>query len=212
MVENPKVHMARFETMVMLHQYSEGIKCRIFSTTLIGLAQQWFRTLDPGSIYSFEEFHDLFMCQFAISKRTMKTAMSLMEIKQEPTETQKEYTTRFTMASLAVPRAESQIKGYAFVTGLKQCTFFEELQIHPPSNFDEIMAKLPGYIQLEKVKAARRAEYERNRPKRPEVRVEQTETRHYDRSNQTTFRGLPLRFPFRAKEAQAPQQAVNAVN
>ncbi|XP_057808455.1 uncharacterized protein LOC131022931 [Salvia miltiorrhiza] len=210
--EDPEVHMARFETVVMLHQYSEGIKCRIFFTTLTGLAQQWFRTLDLGSIYSFAEFHDLFMCQFASSRRMAKTAISLMEIRQEPGETLKEYASRFTMASLAVPIAEFQIKGYAFVRGLKQCAFFEELQIHPPANFDEIMAKLPGYIQLEETKAGRRAESERNRPKKINTRAEPVEAHTYDRSHRTSFRGLPSRFSHMAREAQTPQQIVNNVN
>ncbi|XP_057775220.1 uncharacterized protein LOC130994203 [Salvia miltiorrhiza] len=142
--EYPEVHMARFETLVMLHQYSEGIKCRIFSTTLTGLAQQWFRTLDPGSIHSFEDLHDMFMCQFSSSRQTTKTAMSLMEMWQESNETLKEYVTRFNMASLAVPKAESQIKVYAFTRGLKPGPLFDDLQINPPHTFDDIMRRLPG--------------------------------------------------------------------
>ncbi|XP_057803311.1 uncharacterized protein LOC131018613 [Salvia miltiorrhiza] len=128
------------KTMITLHQYTEGIKCRIFSITLTGIAQQWFRALEPDSVHSFKQLHDTFMWQFASSKCAAMTAMSLMDLKQEPTETLKEFAARFTKASLEVLKAESQIKGYAFVRRLRPGAFFDNLQVKQPRDFDDILA------------------------------------------------------------------------
>ncbi|XP_057811607.1 uncharacterized protein LOC131025839 [Salvia miltiorrhiza] len=154
--------MAWFEGAT-LHQYAEGIKCRIFATTLSGMAQHWFHNLKCDSIHSFGDLFLIFMRQFASSKQVSKTAISLMDIKQEPHETLREYVARFNVAALDIPEAESQIKWYAFVRGLKQGPLFDALQITPPRDFDDIMAILPGYLQLEDAKAARRLESDKYR-------------------------------------------------
>ncbi|XP_057791137.1 uncharacterized protein LOC131008267 [Salvia miltiorrhiza] len=180
--------MARFKTMITLHQYTEGIKCRICSTTLTGMAHQWFRAMELDSIHSFEQLYDAFMHQFTRSKRAAKTAMSLMDLKQEPIETPKEFSAHFTKASLVVPKAKSQIKGYAFVRGLRLGAFFDNLQVKQPRDFDDILARLPRYIQLEEARAARKIEHSGNRPKKVENGVESSDTRYQGKA---PYRGLP---------------------
>ncbi|XP_057803377.1 uncharacterized protein LOC131018681 [Salvia miltiorrhiza] len=180
---DPKVHMAKFETVITLHQYTKGIKCKIFSTTLTGIAQQWFRALEPDSIHSFEQLHDAFMCQYASSERAAKTAMSLMDLKQEPTETLKEFAAHFTNASLEVPKAKSQIKGYAFVRGLRPAAFFDNLQ-------------------LKEARAARKIEYSGNKPKKVENKAKTSDTRPQGRA---LYRGLPPRvLPGKMQPAYQP--------
>lgn len=46
-------HVSKFENVALLHQYIEGVKCRVFSTTLVGTVQQWFKKLPSYSITSF---------------------------------------------------------------------------------------------------------------------------------------------------------------
>lgn len=36
---DPEDHIAKFENVALLHQYSEGVKCRVFSTTRVGATQ-----------------------------------------------------------------------------------------------------------------------------------------------------------------------------
>ncbi|XP_057808498.1 uncharacterized protein LOC131022975 [Salvia miltiorrhiza] len=67
-----------------------------------------------------------------------------MDIKQDQNETLREYTARFNLADLEVPEVESQIKNCAYVRGLKPELFFDELQIRPARDFDDIMSRLPG--------------------------------------------------------------------
>ncbi|KAL0309201.1 UNVERIFIED_CONTAM: hypothetical protein Sradi_5862400 [Sesamum radiatum] len=62
---DPLEHLSRFENASLLHRYTDGIKCRVFVTTLARAAQQWFNQLSTGSIRSFQEFRSMFLHQFA---------------------------------------------------------------------------------------------------------------------------------------------------
>ncbi|XP_057775131.1 uncharacterized protein LOC130994112 [Salvia miltiorrhiza] len=189
--------------------YTEGIKCRIFSTTLTGPAQLWFGTLAPNSIRSFEELQVRFMRLFASSRRVGKSALSLMDIKQDQNETLREYTARFNLAALEVPEAESQIKNCAYVRGLKPGLFFDELQIRPARDFDNIMARLPGYLQLEDARMARKAENDKHKAKKAEDALE----RNNKNQDMALFRGLPPRVPPPQTEVPPCQQhTINEVN
>ncbi|KAL0427767.1 UNVERIFIED_CONTAM: hypothetical protein Slati_2951500 [Sesamum latifolium] len=42
---DPMEHLSRFENAILLHRYTDGIKCRVFVTTFAGAAQQWFNQL-----------------------------------------------------------------------------------------------------------------------------------------------------------------------
>ncbi|XP_057808470.1 uncharacterized protein LOC131022947 [Salvia miltiorrhiza] len=206
---DPEVHLNRFEGLVTLHMYTEGINCWIFSTTLTGPTQLWFGTLAPNSIHSFEDLQTRFLRQFASSRRVGKSALSLMDIKQDQNETLREYTARFNLAALEVPEAESQIKNCAYVRGLKPGLFFDELQITPTRDFDDIMARLLGYLQLEDTRMARKAENDKHKAKRAEEAPERN-NRHQDRA---PLRGLPPRVP--PPQAEGPprqQRTVNEVN
>ncbi|XP_057808580.1 uncharacterized protein LOC131023055 [Salvia miltiorrhiza] len=112
-----------------------------------------------------------------------------MDIKQDQNETLREYTARFNLAALEVPEAESQIKNCAYVRGLKPGLFFDELQIRPARDFDDIMSRLPGYLQLEDARMARKAE---------------------DNKHKTPCKGLPPRVP--PPQAEGPPRQQRTVN
>ncbi|XP_057791043.1 uncharacterized protein LOC131008166 [Salvia miltiorrhiza] len=203
---DPEVHLNRFEGLVTLHMYTGGIKCRIFSTTLTRPAQLWFGTLAPNSINSFDDLRTRFLRQFASSRRVGKSALSLMDVKQDQNETLQEYTARFNLAAQEVPEAESQIKNCTYVRGLKPGIFFDELQIRPAKDFDDIMARLPGYLQLEDARLARKAENDKNKAKKAEDASERN-NRHQDWA---PFRGLPPRVP--PPQADVPPHQQRTVN
>ncbi|KAL0400276.1 UNVERIFIED_CONTAM: hypothetical protein Sradi_2370900 [Sesamum radiatum] len=52
---DPMEHLSRFENATLLHRYTDGIKCRVFVTTFIGAAQQWFNQL-PGEDEPVKEY------------------------------------------------------------------------------------------------------------------------------------------------------------
>ncbi|KAL0336559.1 UNVERIFIED_CONTAM: hypothetical protein Sradi_4867800 [Sesamum radiatum] len=70
---DPQEHLSRFENTTLLHRYTDGIKCRIFITTFVRAAQQWFNQLPAGAIGSFQEVRSLFLHQFTSSRKLKKT-------------------------------------------------------------------------------------------------------------------------------------------
>ncbi len=77
-MEDPEAHLTVFHTQMMLVGGSDTVKCKLFMSTLTGMAMDWFISLSNGHITSFAQLsYDLF------------------DVKQYQGETLKEYINRF---------------------------------------------------------------------------------------------------------------------
>ncbi|XP_073123115.1 uncharacterized protein [Henckelia pumila] len=150
--------MRRFENAVLLHQYSDGIKCRVLLSTLVKSAQQRFNMLKPGSIRSFKDFIVVFMHQFYSSKKYQNTYLSLFVMKQKDQKTLREFIQRFNCMTLEVPTATPDILISAFTQGLKVGEFFKSLVKKPPSSYNDLLARAEKYVNLEDTQRQRRTE------------------------------------------------------
>ncbi|XP_075482628.1 uncharacterized protein LOC142522920 [Primulina tabacum] len=155
---DPEKHLGRFENAALLHQYSDGIRCRVFLGTLVRSAQQWFNTLQPNSIQSFEDFATAFSHRFASSKRHQKNYLSLFVMKQQEAETLREFVQRFNNAALEIPAATPDIMISAFTQGLRGGEFFKSLVKKPPSSYDELLSRAEKYVNLEDAQRHKRME------------------------------------------------------
>ncbi|KAL5553983.1 hypothetical protein UlMin_041384 [Ulmus minor] len=54
-----------------LNSATNAFQCRAFVITLTGIARHWFRTLRPGSVFSFRQLSESFISQFAVNKEEM---------------------------------------------------------------------------------------------------------------------------------------------
>ena len=52
---DPIDHLKAFQTMMLLHGAPDAILCRAFPFTLKGVARNWYSTLKPGTIFSFDQ-------------------------------------------------------------------------------------------------------------------------------------------------------------
>ena len=59
-VEDPEAHLTTFHTQMMLVGGSDAVKCKLFMSTLIGMALDWFLSLPEGHITSFAQLSRLF--------------------------------------------------------------------------------------------------------------------------------------------------------
>ncbi|XP_073314736.1 uncharacterized protein [Primulina huaijiensis] len=155
---DPEEHLGRFENAALLHQYSDGVRCSVFLGTLVRSAQQWFNTLQPNSICSFEDFSAAFLHRFASSKRHQKNYLSLFVMKQQESETLREFVQRFNNAALEIPSATPDIMISAFTQGLRGGEFFKSLVKKPPSTYDDLLARAEKYVNLEDAQRYRRME------------------------------------------------------
>lgn len=78
---DPEEYLCKFENSIILHQYSDVIKCRVFVTTLVGSVQKWFQALRLESLTSFKDLSKTFLQHFASSKTYKQTTFSLFNLK-----------------------------------------------------------------------------------------------------------------------------------
>ncbi|XP_073138871.1 uncharacterized protein [Henckelia pumila] len=152
---DPKDHMYRFENAALLHKYSDPIKYRVFLTTLIGPAQQWFNLLRQGDINEFKDFSKAFLHHFASSKKHPTTTFSLFAIKQQGQEDLRAYIRRFSNLALEVPAATTDMLISAFTQGLTTGDFLKSLIKKPPSTYNELLARAEKYVNLEEIQVSR---------------------------------------------------------
>ncbi|XP_073024413.1 uncharacterized protein [Primulina eburnea] len=155
---DPEEHLGRFENAALLHQYSDGVRCRVFLGTLVRSAQQWFNTLQPNSIQSFEDFATAFLRRFASSKRHQKNYLSLFVMKQQDAEILREFVQRFNSAALEIPAATPDIMISAFTQGLRGGEFFKSLVKKPLERYDELLSRAEKYVNLEDAQPHKRME------------------------------------------------------
>ncbi|XP_074591721.1 uncharacterized protein LOC141847563 [Curcuma longa] len=156
---DPEDHLNRFENACLLHQYADGIKCRLFLNTLSGLAQRWFNKLAGSSIKSFQDFREVFLHQFASSRKHQKTSLHLFTMKQKPKETLRAYLHRFNQEACEVPSTPSDVLTSAFTQGLLEGDFFRSLVKKPPASYQKLSERATKYIQLEETQLARRGSH-----------------------------------------------------
>ncbi|XP_042404581.1 uncharacterized protein LOC121994698 [Zingiber officinale] len=158
-VKDPEYHLRKFRNAVLLHQYSDVIKCRVFLNTLSGSAKKWFDRLPHGSITCFSDFKIAFLRHFASSRKYQKMDHYLFVLKQGPSEPLRSYIKRFNQVAQDAPSATSEILMSAFSHGLTEGEFFRDLIRNPVKNFDEMLEKVTSYINVEEAQAARRKTY-----------------------------------------------------
>lgn len=81
---------------------SDPVKCRAFSLSLKGEAQDWYYTLPPNSVDSFRTVISLFKKQYAINRKEEITAAELVNLRQGKDETLRAFMQRYTEAARRV--------------------------------------------------------------------------------------------------------------
>lgn len=142
----------------------------VFLTTLSGPAQQWFQQLPRSSIHSFKDPKKVFLHQFVSSKKSTKNSLYLMTIKQGANESLRDYMTHFNDAILEIPGVEATLKIHSFVKGSKPGHLFASLIKKPAKTFDELLARVQKYINMEEAMNAKRTYASFKKEKKPEER------------------------------------------
>lgn len=83
---NPYDHMAKLEEHFSMQGIDEDMMCRIFPSTLIGAARDWYSTLSRGSITSFRKLRKRFLTKFGCTQPAPKTTASLTSWKRRESE------------------------------------------------------------------------------------------------------------------------------
>jgi Retrotransposon gag protein len=91
----------------------------------------------------------MFSQQFTSCKKYRKLSFDLFDTKQREDESLRAYLKRFNLAKLDVPDASEDTLMNALITGIREGPFFQNLIIHVPCSFGEVLDRAESYINLE---------------------------------------------------------------
>nr|XP_025608003.1 uncharacterized protein LOC112701468 [Arachis hypogaea] len=134
---DPKQHIKKFRSIMIVNGASDPILCRCFPSFLDGPALDWFCSLPADSISRFQELAKQFEDHFAASAIYLHDSDYLTTIKQGPQESLKDYITRFTKVAMRIP------------------------DLHPESISMQLRAasvRAKGQIDVEELRQARKTE------------------------------------------------------
>ncbi|KAL0353740.1 UNVERIFIED_CONTAM: hypothetical protein Sangu_0955300 [Sesamum angustifolium] len=138
---DPQEHLSRFKNAVLLHRYIDGIKCQVFVTIFAQAAQQWFNQLPPAMIESFQEFHSLFLHQFATSRKHRKDRIKPLLNPQEGRRALEGVPPTFQHSRLGGPNGDPGSGQRLLRKGLLDGDFFKSLAKKPATKLDALLSR-----------------------------------------------------------------------
>ncbi|KAM1743305.1 hypothetical protein ACFX14_013159 [Malus domestica] len=80
----PKRHLKHYRSIMILYRNNDALMCKIFATTLQDEVQDWFHTLPPRSIQSFDDFSLVFTKEYSSYCSIKKKSNHLFNVKKNP--------------------------------------------------------------------------------------------------------------------------------
>ena len=120
--------------------------CKLFMSTLTGMAIDWFISLPNGHITSFQQLSQLFGEQHLANRAPPPVSYDLFDVKQYQGETLKEYINRFGAQVVKVGTSEEPMIMYAFRKGVCPGPFCESIIRNRPRTFAEIRCRAVEHI------------------------------------------------------------------
>ena len=105
----PDEHLKVYITHVALYTSQDAVFSKAFPTTLKGPALEWFTTLPPYSIDSFDVLSHMFSTHFAGNRPHQTTKISLLSIRQEQGEPLRAFIDRFSKVALRTPHLNQEM-------------------------------------------------------------------------------------------------------
>ncbi|KAM1420679.1 hypothetical protein ACFX2I_003023 [Malus domestica] len=103
---------------MVFYQNNDALICKIFTTTLQGEARDWFHTLPPRSIRSFDDLSLVFTKEYSSNYLIKKKSDHLFNMKKNPKESFCDYVKRFKAEKAKIVRCDNSIANAAFRKGL----------------------------------------------------------------------------------------------
>ena len=148
-IKDPEAHLTAFHTQMMLVGGSDAVRCKLFMSTLTGMALDWFINLPEGHITSFAQLSQLFREQYLANRAPPPVSYDLFDVKQYQGETLKEYINRFGAQLVKVGTTEEPMIMYAFRKGVCPRPFCESIIRNRPKTFAEIRRRAVEHIAYE---------------------------------------------------------------
>ncbi|XP_070672074.1 uncharacterized protein [Malus domestica] len=111
-------HLKHYRSTMVLYRSNDALMCKIFTTTLQGEAQDWFHTLPPRSIQSFDDLSLVFTKEYSSYRSIKKKSDYLFNVKKNPKESLRDYMKRFKAKKAKIVGYDDSVASAAFQKGL----------------------------------------------------------------------------------------------
>ncbi|XP_068474880.1 uncharacterized protein [Phaseolus vulgaris] len=145
-MEDSEAHLTAFHTQMMLVGGSDAVRCKLFMSTLIGMAMDWFINLPKGHITSFTQLSRLFREQYLANRAPPLVSYDLFDVKQYQGETLKEYISRFGAQVVKVGTIDEPMIVYAFRKWVCPGSFSKSLNRSRPKTFADVRRRAVEHI------------------------------------------------------------------
>ncbi|XP_057250777.1 uncharacterized protein LOC104886396 [Beta vulgaris subsp. vulgaris] len=166
---------------------ANAIWCKVFPSTLTGIAQTWFKSLKPGSISSFSQLSSTFSTHFVSNRRRERTTGELLSVKQGANESLRDYIGRFNVEAVSIPRLQQDVAVLALMTGLKEGSPFRNyLGRKSYTTLGPVLGKANDYIRGEEFdKAVGNRESEKKEDKQKKDKGRESDRARDDRRQES---------------------------
>ncbi|XP_021738353.1 uncharacterized protein LOC110704846 [Chenopodium quinoa] len=148
---DPGRYMTLYEGHMILYTNSDAVWCKVFPTTLVGAAADWFNNLENGAIHSFQQLAEMFVGQYVSNSVRQRTSGELMAVTQKADESLRDYIRRFNNEANTIPRLQQEIAVMALMNGLNDSEFKRYLTRKNQPTLAAAFNKAHDYIKSEEL-------------------------------------------------------------
>ena len=134
---------------MMLVGGSDVVRCKLFMSTLVGTAMDWFISLSDGHVTSFPQLTKLFRAQYIANRAPPSIAYDLFNIRQYHGESLKELIHHFGAQVVRLNLKDETMMVHAFRKGIVPGPFSESLVRNRPRTFAEIRRRAVAHTAAE---------------------------------------------------------------
>ena len=189
---NPVSHLTTFQTWMSIRRASSSIKCQAFPLTLTDIAYDWFQSLKPGSISSYEQLKEEFLARFATARTRKKDVSYLWTVKQGKTESLKKYLDRYIKSASKVEGLTESEAVTNLREGLQDGELLKSAVRKAPKTLAEFIARAQEFVNEEEYFQSRKEFHGeiKRRSDDPEEKIEVKKARTEDKAIRNNPRPL----------------------
>jgi len=148
-MEDPEAHLTTFHTHMMLAGGFDVVRCKLFMSTLVEMAMDWFINLPDGHVTSFARLSKLFREQYIANRAPPPNSYDLFDVRQYRGESLKEFVNRFRAQVVKLNTKDETMMVHEFRKGIFLGPFSESLIRSRPKTFVEIRGRAVAHIAAE---------------------------------------------------------------
>ncbi|XP_057780215.1 uncharacterized protein LOC130998827 [Salvia miltiorrhiza] len=182
---DPTDHIAQYKqrmfTAAIPRELRQACMCKGFDSSLTGPALQWYTNLPNYSISSFAQLTDIFVQQYASSRKLEKISEDLYAVVQQRGESLRDYISRFNKEKVSITNCNTQTAVTAFRKGLlPDSDLYKDLTKYPCRTMEDVLAKAWAQIKWEEDQYS----HHRSSPSRNSRRDSRVERKTSDRRSE----------------------------